>query len=66
MKNNIIGTFILMLILLSCDDNENQRSIVDGQNVWEIVHDECQYISFTASESGFTHKGNCKNPIHKF
>lgn len=70
-------TLILILVsvcLYSCCSDKNSEPIrldINGEAYYEIVIiDSCEYIFGTDTQAyngGYflTHKGNCKNPIHK-
>ena len=61
---------ILMLVLLtSCTDKENisKEFYKIGQVEYYVtIIDGCEYLISPYSHSAsITHKGNCKNPIHR-
>lgn len=60
----------MVLSVMSCDKNQADRPLLnniptDSRITYNVVVlDGCQYIC--GSSGGFTHKGNCKNPIHQY
>lgn len=70
-KSNFLYAFLIIslcaIILTGCrtENVEMKRTnyIIDGVglNIYQI--DSCQYIG--TNITNFTHKGDCKNPIHK-
>jgi hypothetical protein len=65
---------ILCLASIGCTQNENASVIKSTKdvvyigginyNVSVIEVDSCEYITLDSDVRTFTHKGNCKNPIH--
>jgi len=65
---------ILCLASVGCTQNENASVITSTKdvvyigginyNVSVIEVDSCEYITLDSDVRTFTHKGNCKNPIH--
>lgn len=58
------------LILISCDTTTPRTNLEDYGGTERsdiIIVDSCEYIVVSAYRKyGITHKGNCKNPIHKY
>lgn len=55
----ILITIIFIVMLSSCD-----TQILTSCDIQVIKIDGCEYIE-KQSNGAITHKGNCKNPIHK-
>lgn len=71
MKNLLI-IFTALLFMTACDNIKKQSNYIGTYNVglWSfdcITIDSCEYLlSYTYGDHYvITHKGNCKNPIHK-
>jgi DNA/RNA endonuclease YhcR with UshA esterase domain len=70
MKNKLILA-ILAISMVSCEKNVpstiTSYRLSDGQGTLEIVVvDSCEYLYGPwGNATVLTHKGNCKNPIHK-
>ena len=73
----ILG-FLLGMILISCDEKPRTKQIPKNpevlskesenyyQRVVEYTYEGCEYIKVGYGKSVWgSHKGNCKNPIHK-
>lgn len=69
-----IALLILVCSMISCSQSGSQTEEVNKygtKTVWGngpfkayvIIVDGCEYIRYDAA---MTHKGNCKNPIHKY
>lgn len=61
---------ILGIVLIGCDYGitpNYQKTIPSGNRAIESIEfDECEYVYLRRMGSvAITHKGNCKNPIHK-
>ena len=65
----IIGFLLGMILitLVSCEEQKSQKEIpTEITNVTEYTYQECEYIKVGIGTRAWgTHKGNCKNPIHK-
>ena len=67
----IIILFLFAMCFSSCDREDTVSTtqsgiVVSGVTVSEFTHDGCEYLyRHVGSSFGITHKGNCKNPIHK-
>lgn len=59
----------IALVLVACEKPKGYRQEKDGYSIIEI--DGCEYIEVSLNlgfDNGYyslTHKGNCKNEIHK-
>lgn len=60
---------LLLFIMVSCNSPSNATTKNNGDIEYKIIEIEgCEYIWYKETfESGqtLTHKGNCKNPIHR-
>ena len=58
---------IVFMSLVSCEEQKSQKEILtEITNVTEYTYQECEYIKVGIGTRAWgTHKGNCKNPIHK-
>jgi hypothetical protein len=58
---------IVFMSLVSCEEQKSQKEIpTEITNVTEYTYQECEYIQVGLGTRAWgTHKGNCKNPIHK-
>jgi hypothetical protein len=61
---------IASLIFVSCEDKKLPVKPVDIEDTsittMEYKYDSCEYVAFAAGRYRWgSHKGNCKNPIHK-
>lgn len=59
--------WILVTTLMSCEDNVKRSDSgysIQGSAITILEIDGCEYL-YKAVSGDFTHKGNCKNPIHK-
>ncbi len=75
-KITVIGTFVLLGMLTSCNDNVQTRTTdvvqpnprisyrIDGGTYSVQTVDGCEYI-VSSSKTDITHKGDCPNPIHR-
>lgn len=57
----------LILILSACTDNGSGNAITGETEYTTIIIDNCEYLKkYEGYQCGYTfsHKGNCKNPIH--
>jgi hypothetical protein len=59
-----------LIILVSCEDNLPKSSqptvLSDVKSVEVMVYDSCEYVVVGHGTRAWgSHKGNCKNPIHK-
>ena len=65
----IIGFLLGMILitLVSCEEQKSQKEIpTEITNVTEYTYQDCEYIKVGIGTRAWgTHKGNCKNPIHK-
>jgi hypothetical protein len=59
MKNKLMLA-ILAISMVSCEKNAPSKPT--GYRLEIVVIDSCEYLY---GPWGVTHKGNCKNPIHK-
>lgn len=56
--------FLILLVFSSCDRIPRDGDTVD--NPPTIIIEGCEYIQVRANyDKAYTHKGNCKNQIHK-
>ncbi len=65
---------LLCLASVGCSQDENASVLTSTKdvlyigginyNVSIIEVDSCEYITLDSDVRTFTHKGNCKNPIH--
>jgi len=55
------------MIKEGCEEQKSQKEIpTEITNVTEYTYQECEYIKVGIGTRAWgTHKGNCKNPIHK-
>ena len=65
----ILSLFALFLLMISCETRnveiESTDALIEGRPVKTYVIDGCEYLGFQWDRSmAFSHKGNCKNPIH--
>ena len=67
MKRLILAVCCIgLLSACKAQHGEQFQQIAPSRIAYEIVIvDGCEYIHLDISYSGFTHKGNCKNPEHK-
>ena len=58
---------MILITLVSCEEQKSQKEIpAELTNVTEITYQGCEYIKVGLGTRAWgTHKGNCKNPIHK-
>lgn len=64
--NKILIIVFMLISMLAINGCRNEtKDIPFGYATYEI--DNCEYIATQSAVSGIvlTHKGNCKNPIHK-
>ncbi len=73
----IIGFLLGMILitLVSCEEQKSQKEIPTKlskttenyyQRVSEFNYEGCEYIKVGTGQNAWgSHKGNCKNPIHK-
>jgi hypothetical protein len=73
----IIGFLLGMILitLVSCEEQKPQKEIPTElskttenyyQRVSEFTYEGCEYIKVGTGQNAWgSHKGNCKNPIHK-
>jgi hypothetical protein len=59
-----------LIILVSCEDNLPKSSrptvLSDVKSVEVMVYDNCEYVVVGHGTRAWgSHKGNCKNPMHK-
>lgn len=56
-----------LITLVSCEEQKSQKEIpTEITNVTEYTYQKCEYIKVGIGTRAWgTHKGNCKNPIHK-
>jgi hypothetical protein len=68
MKNHAMRVLLSGCLLLMFTQCAPQRSVYRGKTHigrYEVVEIEgCEYI-YGRLENVFTHKGNCKNPVHR-
>jgi hypothetical protein len=61
--------FFIALLLSSCNTTVDVKRTEDtymGNPVMIIEYEGCEYVWFShGSGSWGSHKGNCKNPVHK-
>lgn len=74
---NLLLSFVIITFLCSCKELplkeiESKKTYRLGTNqdlkITEFTIDGCEYIGDLSGDSRshyLTHKGNCKNPIHK-
>lgn len=61
---------ILSVILISCESKNvttsSTSTMIKGIPIYIYIIDSCEYIGYFEGSGNdfFTHKGNCKNPIH--
>jgi hypothetical protein len=64
----ILILFTIVIGLVGCvatDDHEGVAVIENtGENISTVVIDGCEYIKSPVYGGVYSHKGNCKNPIH--
>ena len=69
----ILG-FLLGMVLISCEEKEEPEIVIElskdsknsTSNVDEYAYQGCEYIVVGPINRRWgSHKGNCKNPIHK-
>ena len=69
----ILG-FLLGMVLISCEEKEEPEIVIElskdsknsTSNVDEYTYQGCEYIVVGPINRRWgSHKGNCKNPIHK-
>ena len=70
MKIFFIIVFIFTMSMIGCDSAVKEVNDSYGFDYSIVIIDGCEYIKVdrTALQSrvfSLTHKGNCKNPIHK-
>jgi hypothetical protein len=67
----ILSALTILLIVglvVSCVDQKPQEEVVVEKisNITEFTYQGCEYIEVgVGTRSWGSHKGNCKNPIHK-
>lgn len=57
----------LILILFACTNNGTGNAVTGETEYSTIIIDNCEYLKkYEGYQRGysFSHKGNCKNPIH--
>lgn len=69
--NKMKKILIISLLFIGCSDENfkaNLNAKAKSEKVTTVIKDGCEYIAFYTygGNVGFTHKGNCKNPIHYF
>lgn len=69
MKKITIGLLLLIIAISmsSCNESNISKAIIGEDNYTIIMIDGCEYLQrYEGYRSGysFSHKGNCKNPIH--
>jgi hypothetical protein len=70
-KNILLAAVLGTIILYSCASPSSNASIAKEKpteltNVTECTYQGCEYIKVGFGERAWgSHKGNCKNPIHK-
>lgn len=74
---NLLLSFVITMFLWSCKELplkeiESKKTYRLGNNqdleITEFIIDGCEYLGDLSGDSRshyLTHKGNCKNPIHK-
>ena len=69
----ILG-FLLGMVLISCEEKKEPEIVIElskdsknhSKNVDEYTYQGCEYIAVGPKNRRWgSHKGNCKNPIHK-
>jgi hypothetical protein len=69
----ILG-FLLGMALISCEEKKEPEIVIElskdsknhSKNVDEYTYQGCEYIAVGPKNRRWgSHKGNCKNPIHK-
>lgn len=73
----IITMFVLVIVINSCTQSGSEKTkpevdmygtLIDiDENNKVIIIDSCEYLitARNTNSQSVTHKGNCKNPIHK-
>ena len=68
---------IILMLLVSCDKQKSKTAVKPTKelsktadnyyrNVTEFTYEGCEYIKVSSGQNAWgSHKGNCKNPIHK-
>ena len=61
---------IVSLIFVSCEDQKQPTGPTNIEDTsistTEYRYDSCEYVAFAVGRYRWgSHKGNCKNPIHK-
>ena len=70
MKSFYIVVFMVTLSILGCDSTVKEVNDSYGFDYSIVIIDGCEYIKVDEGVGhcrffSLTHKGNCKNPIHK-
>ena len=69
----ILG-FLLGMVLISCEEKKEPEIVIElskdsenhSKNVDEYTYQGCEYMAVGPKNRRWgSHKGNCKNPIHK-
>lgn len=65
-----LGIAMVLLIIAACSREDIPANLEDNPRFRTITIEGCEYIEFDAGVGhsrvySLTHKGNCKNPIHK-
>ena len=68
---------VILISLTSCEEQKSKTSVEPPKelsktaddyyrNVTEFTYEGCEYIKVGTGQNAWgSHKGNCKNPIHK-
>lgn len=68
---------MILMLLVSCEHQRSQTAVKPPKelsktaddyyrNVTEFTYEGCEYIKVSSGQNAWgSHKGNCKNPIHK-
>ena len=67
-KLTILSLLLSVGVVQGCNSgNQDKLQPVEINSKWRFITiDSCEYIENSwSSAAAITHKGNCKNPIHK-
>jgi len=69
-KITLAFAMFMAITLLSCSSNNTQTvkgpEELNSDRVTEFTYEGCEYVRIGFGERAWgSHKGNCKNPIHK-
>ena len=67
MKIKLVALFAIALMTASCEGGKGGDTIPLGNRTLQTIeHEGCEYVYLRRYGSvSITHKGNCKNPIHR-